>query len=47
MDIAYYVEKYKEHEEQQLSTNERNAFWKQYTDRQQYTPKSVSRFEHG
>lgn len=47
IDIEYYVEKYKEHEAQRLSTNERNAFWKQYTDRQQYTPKSVSRFEHG
>ena len=47
MDIAYYVKKYKEHEAQRLSTNERNAFWKQYADRQQYTPKSVSRFEHG
>ena len=30
MDIKYYVKKYKEHEEQRLSTNERNAFWKQY-----------------
>ncbi len=47
MDIAYYVKKYKEHEEQQLSTNERNAFWRQYLQRQNYAPKSVSRFEHG
>ena len=30
MDIAYYVKKYKEHEAQRLSTNERDAFWKQY-----------------
>ena len=30
MDIEYYVKKYKEHEEKQLSTNERNAFWKTY-----------------
>ena len=47
MDIEYYVKKYKEHESQRLSTNERNAFWKQYFERQSYTPKSVARFEHG
>ena len=47
MDIAYYVKKYKEHEEQRLSTSERNAFWRNYMQRQSYTPKSVSRFEHG
>ena len=32
MDIAYYVEKYKEHEARRLSTNERNAFWRQYNE---------------
>lgn len=47
MDIKHYVKKLKEHEAQRLSTNERNAYWKQYNERQQYTPKSVSRFEHG
>lgn len=47
MDIQYYVKKYKEHEEQQLSTNERNRFWQQHADRLNYTPKSVTRFEHG
>ena len=47
MDIAYYVKKYKEHEAQRLSTNDRSNFWKQYVERQNYTPKSVARFEHG
>ena len=32
MDIGYYVKKYKEHKEQRLSTNERNAFWRQYNE---------------
>jgi len=32
MDIEYYVKKYKEHELQRLSTNERNAFWRQYNE---------------
>ena len=30
MDIAYYVKKLKEHEAKRLSTNERNAFWRQH-----------------
>ena len=30
MDIEYYVKKYKEHEAQRLSTNERNTFWKNF-----------------
>ena len=47
MDIAYYVKKLKEHEARRATTNERNAFWKQYAERQNYTPKSVARFEHG
>ena len=47
MDIEYYVKKYKEHEEKQLSTNERNAFWKLYQERKNYAPKSISRYEHG
>jgi len=47
MDIEYYVKKLKEHEARRASTNERNAFWKQYTERQNYAPKSVARFEHG
>ena len=32
MDIKYYVKKYKEHEAQRLSTNERNAFWRKYNE---------------
>jgi hypothetical protein len=32
MDIEYYVKKLKEHEEKRLSTNERNAFWRQYNE---------------
>jgi hypothetical protein len=34
MDIEHYVKKYKEHEQQRLSTNERNDYWKQYTKSQ-------------
>jgi len=47
MDIEYYVKKYKEHEAQRLSTNQRNAFWHKYNERKAYAPRSVSRFEHG
>ena len=32
MDIQYYVEKYKEHESRRSTTNERNAFWRQYNE---------------
>ena len=32
IDIEYYVKKLKEHEAQRLSTNERNAFWRQYNE---------------
>ena len=32
MEIEYYVKQYKEHEAQRLSTNERNAFWRQYNE---------------
>ena len=34
MDIEHYVKKYKEHEQQRLSTNERNDYWNQYTKSQ-------------
>lgn len=30
IDIKHYVNKYKEHEEKRISTNKRNAYWKQY-----------------
>lgn len=29
-DVDHYVKKLKEHEAQRLSTNERNAYWKNY-----------------
>ena len=32
MDIKHYVEKLKEHEAKKLSTNERNAYWRQYNE---------------
>ena len=41
MDIKYYVEKYKEHEARRASTNERNAFWRQYAkDQKQLDPET-------
>ena len=41
MDIAYYVEKYKAHEARRATTNERNAFWKQYAkDQKQLDPET-------
>ena len=30
IDINHYVHKYKEHEAKRISTNMRNAYWKQY-----------------
>jgi len=32
MDIEHYVEKLKEHEAKQLSTNERNKYWRKYNE---------------
>ena len=32
MNIEYYVKKLKEHENKKLSTNDRNAFWRQYNE---------------
>jgi hypothetical protein len=34
MDIKFYVKKIKEHELQRLSTNKRNAFWREYIQSQ-------------
>ncbi len=31
-ELKHYIEKYKEHEEKQLSTNERNKYWRQYNE---------------
>ena len=33
VDISFYIQKLKEHEELRLSTNERNNFWRKYHDR--------------
>jgi hypothetical protein len=32
VDIKHYIEKYKEHEERHATTNERNAYWKEYVE---------------
>ena len=31
-ELAHYITKYKEHEAQRLSTNERNAYWRKYNE---------------
>ena len=46
-EIAHYIKKYKEHEARRASTDERNAYWQQYTERKHYVPRSRVRFEHG
>ena len=46
-EYKHYVAKYKEHEENAISTNARNDYWKSYQERKNYTPKSKARFEHG
>jgi hypothetical protein len=30
VEIKHYIKKLKEHEAKRLSTNERNAYWKEY-----------------
>ena len=47
MDIDHYIEKCKEHESKRTSTFDRNVYWKQWQERQQYAPRSNSRYEHG
>lgn len=32
MDIQHYVAKHKEHEERRASTNERNEYWRKYSE---------------
>ncbi len=32
IDISFYVEQHKKHEELKLSTDQRNAFWKSYME---------------
>ena len=31
-ELKHYIEKLKEHEAKQLSTNERNAYWRKYNE---------------
>ena len=45
--MAHYIEVYKRHEENRTSTNERNKYWRRWQEQQNYTPKSLTRFEHG
>ena len=46
-EITLYIKKYKEHEVRRASTDERNAYWQQYAEREDYVPPSKARFEHG
>ena len=40
-ELARYITKNKEHEARRASTNERNAFWKQYAkDQKQLDPET-------
>lgn len=32
IDWAHYIHKYKEHEARKASTNERNAYWREYNE---------------
>lgn len=36
IDIEHYIKKFKEHESQRLSTNERNAYWKKYNENKRF-----------
>jgi hypothetical protein len=31
-ELAHYITKYKEHEARKASTNERNAYWREYNE---------------
>ena len=31
-ELAHYITKYKEHEARRSSTNERNAYWREYNE---------------
>jgi len=46
-DLQHYIAKHKEHEVTRTSTNERNNYWYNYKKNNNYTPQSLSRFEHG
>ena len=47
VDMAHYIKKCEEHEARRASTNERNAYWKQYCEHINNVPRSKARFEHG
>ena len=47
IDMVHYIKKCKEHEARRASTNERNAYWKQYCENINNVPQSAARFEHG
>jgi hypothetical protein len=32
MDIAHYIKQYKKHEQDRVSTNERNEYWRKYDE---------------
>ena len=42
IDVQYYVQKLKEHEEQRLSFNERQKFWEDYRKRQRKLDEETS-----
>ena len=45
--MAHYIAILKKHEETCASTNQRNAYWKEYAERQNHIPQSKARVEHG
>ena len=47
IDIKHYIEVYKKHEQERVSTNERNEYWRRWKEQQKRVPKSAARFEHG
>lgn len=42
LDIEFYVKKIQEHEEQRLSTNERQKFWEEYKKSQRKLDEETS-----
>lgn len=46
-EYKHYVDKYKEHEKNAVSTNERNHYWRNRQELLKKVPKSLARFEHG
>jgi hypothetical protein len=46
-ELAHYITKYKEHEENAVSTIERNIYWANYQQLNRYVPRSKARWEHG